>query len=106
MKKMTALILAVLMILGCMAGCGSTNQEGNAAKTIVVGYTIYAPMNYLDESGELIEVSKGFTVHGFRIDDESQTALIVATNAPEWVTETTSVYVEKKWDDRVDHTYD
>ena len=28
------------------------------------------------------------------------------TNAQNWVTETTSVYVEKKWDDKKDHTYD
>ena len=48
MKKFFALILAVLMIVTCFAGCGAQQ------KTIVVGYTIYAPMNYLDESGKLI----------------------------------------------------
>ena len=48
MKKFFALALAVLMLVGCMVGCGKE------AQTIVVGYTIYAPMNYLDESGELI----------------------------------------------------
>lgn len=46
MKKLLALILAVCM-LGCFAGCG-------AKETIVVGYTLYAPMNYLDENGELV----------------------------------------------------
>ncbi len=47
MKKFFALMLAVLMLVGCMAGCGKS-------ETIVVGYTIYAPMNYLDENGDLI----------------------------------------------------
>lgn len=48
MKKVLALILAVMMIVCCFAGCGSKE------KTIVVGYTIYEPMNYLDESGKLV----------------------------------------------------
>ncbi len=48
MKKIFALMLAVLMLVGCAVGCGKE------APTVVVGYTIYAPMNYLDESGELI----------------------------------------------------
>lgn len=47
MKKLLALILAVMMIVCCFAGCGSE-------KTIVVGYTIYEPMNYLDENGKLV----------------------------------------------------
>ena len=46
MKKLVALILAMVMALACFAGCGT--------ESIVVGYTIYAPMNYLDESGNLI----------------------------------------------------
>lgn len=48
MKKFFALMLAVLMLVGCMVGCGKE------APTVVVGYTIYAPMNYLDENGDLI----------------------------------------------------
>ena len=51
-------------------------------------------------------VSPGFIVHGFRIDTETQQAYIVATNAPEWVEETTSVQVLKYWDDTLDHTAD
>lgn len=49
MKKWIALTLAVLLGMTCFAGCKKNDKE-----TIVVGYTIYAPMNYLDESGELI----------------------------------------------------
>lgn len=46
MKKLLALILAIACIVVCFAGCGED--------TIVVGYTLYAPMNYLDDDGELI----------------------------------------------------
>ncbi len=49
MKKLLAVVMAVLMMVVCFAGCGETKKE-----TIVVGYTIYEPMNYLDENGELI----------------------------------------------------
>ena len=51
MKKFFALALAVLMLVGCLGltGCGKDEKP-----TIVVGYTIYAPMNYLDESGKLV----------------------------------------------------
>ncbi|MBQ9859259.1 MAG: transporter substrate-binding domain-containing protein [Clostridia bacterium] len=47
MKKLLSLLLVAVMLVACFAGC-------SAKETIVVGYTIYAPMNYLDESGELV----------------------------------------------------
>lgn len=46
MKKIIA-ILMVLCIVLSFAGCGDD-------KTIVVGYTIYEPMNYKDAEGELV----------------------------------------------------
>ena len=49
MKKLTALVLAILMIVS-VASLFSCGEE----KTVVVGYTIYAPMNYLDENNKLI----------------------------------------------------
>ncbi len=61
MKKIFALILACLMMFSLAACGGNTDGEtttapnGSEAKeTIVVGYTIYEPMNYKDESGKLI----------------------------------------------------
>ena len=47
MKKIIALLMVVAMLF-CFAGCGAEE------KTIVVGYTIYEPMNYLDENGKLV----------------------------------------------------
>ena len=48
MKKIIALALSVMLLALCFAGCGAKKD------TVVVGYTIYAPMNYLDDNGELI----------------------------------------------------
>ena len=59
-----------------------------------------------DENGNKVPISHGFTLHGFRIDEENQAAYIVITNAQDWVTETSSVYVEKRWNDAENHTYD
>ena len=53
-----------------------------------------------DENG----VSAGFIVHGFRIDAENQQAYIVATNAPKWAKETTTIEAVKKWNDSTDHS--
>ena len=47
MKKIIALLLAALMLSFCFVGC-------KTEKTIVVGYTIYAPMNYVDDNGKLV----------------------------------------------------
>ena len=49
-------------------------------------------------------VTGGFTVHGFRIDEQTQQAYIVATNAPSWVQETTRIYARKIWADGASHT--
>ncbi len=49
MKKIIAMMLALAMIL-CFAGCGNKEEQ----KSVVVGYTIYEPMNYEDENGKLV----------------------------------------------------
>ena len=62
MKKIVALILAALMAVACFAGCaaGKTDTdtpettEQKEQKTVVVGYTIYEPMNYFDADNKLV----------------------------------------------------
>ena len=55
MKKIIALVLASLMIAACFVGCTTTETPGgDTTKTVVVGYTIYEPMNYKDDSGKLV----------------------------------------------------
>lgn len=54
MKKIIALVLSLVMVACCFAACGSDNVDNNEKKTVVVGYTIYEPMNYKDESGKLV----------------------------------------------------
>ena len=56
MKKLFALALVLIMVLGCFAGCGNSSDSDMATvkKTgkIVVGITDYAPMDYKDKNGE------------------------------------------------------
>ena len=49
MKKWIALLLVAVLAVACFTGCKAEDK-----KVVVVGYTIYAPMNYMDESGNLI----------------------------------------------------
>lgn len=48
MKKLFALALAAMLIVLAFAGC-QTNKDDK----LVIGYTIYKPMNYLDDAGKL-----------------------------------------------------
>ncbi len=50
MKKLLALVMAALMLMACFAGCAAKEEQ----KTVTVGYTIYAPMNYKDDAGNLV----------------------------------------------------
>ena len=71
MKKLIAILLALAMMACCFAGCQASESQsetddnkaaGNAAdntaeedkSVVIVGYTIYEPMNYLDEQGKLV----------------------------------------------------
>ena len=59
MKKMTALSLAVLMVLSMAACASKPAEESDLAYiqdkgTLVVGITDFAPMDYQNESGEWI----------------------------------------------------
>ena len=56
MKKMIALLLAMILMLTCFTACGAKNDSDLAdikkAGKIVVGITDYAPLDYKDENGE------------------------------------------------------
>ena len=57
MKKMFALILAVLLMVACFAGCGGSKEDSDLAYvkdkgTLIVGITDYAPMDDKGENGE------------------------------------------------------
>ena len=51
-------------------------------------------------------LSPGFNVHGLRIDAEDQQAYIVATNAPTWAEDATTVTALKRWNDSLSHSAD
>ena len=57
MKKMMALVLALVMMATLFVGCGNAKSDSDLkaiekAGKIVVGITDYAPMDYKDENGE------------------------------------------------------
>ena len=54
MKKTLALLLAIVMLMGCtlaLASCGKA--------TLKVGYTVYAPMNFYDNDGDVTDGDDG-----------------------------------------------
>ena len=77
--------------------CVSIDKKGTAAYNVILTEEV-------GPNGSTTEISGGFTVHGFRIDKEKQSAYIVATNAPQWVEEVTEVTAKKFWDDTLDHS--
>jgi len=49
MKKIIALILSLMLVICCFAGCANAKTAAGGSKgIIVVGYTLYAPMNYME----------------------------------------------------------
>ena len=52
------------------------------------------------------KITNGFTVHGYQVDEELQRFYLTITNAQNWIKTTTSVYVEKKWNDKKNHDGD
>ena len=48
-------------------------------------------------------VTPGFTVHGFKVDEDSQQAYLVATNSPPGVQTTTQITAIKQWNDNKNH---
>lgn len=72
MKKLLAIILCLAMVFS-LSACGKSAEDaGEKKETIVVGYTIYEPMNYKDESGKLVGfdtelAEKVFTNLGYEV---------------------------------------
>ena len=86
MKKVIALILALVLAAACFAGCGSKKDSDLAYVKdngkLIVGITDYAPMDYKDESGnwtgfdaefaELVAKELGVEVEFFVLSDWEQ----------------------------------
>ncbi len=56
MKKMIAMLLTMVLVLGCFCGCSAGNPDSDLKAIqkkgkIVIGITDYAPMDYKDENG-------------------------------------------------------
>ena len=68
-----------------------------------VGMNSYGAEILPDENGK---ITNGFNVHGFSVDEEAQIFYLHITNAQNWVEHTTSVYVEKEWNDTKNHDAD
>lgn len=47
MKKILALVLTLMLAVTMFAACGKTDEK--AAQKLVIGYTIYEPMNYMKD---------------------------------------------------------
>ena len=50
--RILSLVMAVMLAVLCFAGCGAKKEEEKP--TIVIGYTLYEPMNNQDANGKLI----------------------------------------------------
>mgnify|MGYP001031475854 CR=1 FL=1 len=64
MKKFLILMLMVLMLVPVLASCGNQKKDWEYIKDkgeIVVGITIYDPMNYYDDNNNLIGLDTEFT---------------------------------------------
>ena len=55
MKKIISIMLVALMLFTLLTSCGSSKSDIDAVKNagkLVVGVTVYPPMDYLDDNGE------------------------------------------------------
>ena len=54
-KKILAMAISTIACFGCFGAFTSCQSpEETPTKTVTIGYTDYAPMNYVDENGELV----------------------------------------------------
>ena len=57
MKKILTMVMAMMMLVASMTGCGTTAsdyEEIASKEKMVIGITIFAPMNYYNDNNELI----------------------------------------------------
>ncbi len=54
MKRLLALILALVMIIGCFVGCAEKKEEGK--KWIIATDTVFKPFEYTDENGDFVGI--------------------------------------------------
>ncbi len=59
MKKFLSLAMVMLLVVAMMAGCGTKATDSDLAYIeengkLVIGYTVYAPMNYFDDNKEFV----------------------------------------------------
>ncbi|MBQ9960014.1 MAG: transporter substrate-binding domain-containing protein [Oscillospiraceae bacterium] len=56
MKRIFSVLLAALLLCTALTGCGAKNEDDwsyiKNKGTLVIGVTVYEPMNYMDENGE------------------------------------------------------
>ena len=71
MKKTLAILLAAVMLFGCVMAFASCKEEDD---TLVVGYTVYAPMNFWDKNGDLSPDTEG---EGEFVGFDTELALLV-----------------------------
>jgi len=53
MKKLLALLMAIVMVVSLTSCGGGSKLLKKNSDELIIGYTIYEPMNYLDENGKL-----------------------------------------------------
>ena len=53
-KKILAIVMSIVLVCGIVAAFAACGNDGEKKESVVVGYTIYEPMNYLDENGTLV----------------------------------------------------
>lgn len=59
MKKFLSIMMVMLLVVATMAGCGEKAAQSDLAYIeengkMVIGYTVYAPMNYYDDNKEFV----------------------------------------------------
>ena len=69
MKKIFSLLLVAVMLVACILSFASCGQ-----KTLKVGYTVYAPMNFYDNDGDVLDGDDG---SGDFVGFDTELALLV-----------------------------